>query len=297
MKNGICSLLALLLALSLCGCGGSAQAESGTALSLYFLSAEAESGSIYNSDSTLTVDTEDCEEAARQLVNALLDGPELAAQTTPFPSSVRLLSCDLSGSVLTLNFSEEYGKLSGSALTAANYSLVLTLCQLDGVDGLLLLLEGSPLPNGPSGVLTPEQAMLRGPVSDPVTFAVQLYFPNADGTALEADYRELSVFGTASRTWCIAILEALCVGSSGYSVFPEAGFSTAEASVSQGVCDVQLPDSWTECLLQNGDMWQESIVESRCQVAGVNAVRVHTSDATALDGQLFYPRENAEETD
>ncbi len=296
MKKGICGLLSLLLALSLCGCGGSTQAESGTTLALYFLSAEAESGSIYSSDATLTVDTSDCEAAASQLVNALLDGPELATQTSPFPSSVRLLSCELSGSVLTLNFSEEYGKLSGSALTAANYSLVLTLCQLDGVDGLLLLLEGSPLPNGPSGVLTQEQAMLRGAVSDPVTFAVQLYFPNADGTALEADYRELSVFGTASRTWCIAILEALCVGSSDYSVFPEASFSSAEVSVSQGICEVQLPDSWTECILQNGDLWQESIVESLCQVDGVNAVRFHTSDATALDGQTVYPQENAEET-
>ncbi len=76
MKKGICGLLSLLLALSLCGCGGSAQAESGTTLALYFLSAEAESGSIYSSDATLTVDTSDCEAAASQLVNALLDGPE-----------------------------------------------------------------------------------------------------------------------------------------------------------------------------------------------------------------------------
>ncbi|MCD8340816.1 MAG: GerMN domain-containing protein [Clostridiales bacterium] len=296
MKKRICGLLSLLLALSLCGCGGSTQTESGTALALYFLSAEAGSGSIYNSDSTLTVDTDDCEEAARQLVNALLDGPELPTQTSPFPTSVRLLNCELSGGVLTLNFSEEYGTLSGSALTAANYSLVLTLCQLDEVDGVLLLLEGSALPNGPSGVLTPDQATLRGPVSDPVTFAVQLYFPNADGTGLEADYRELTVFGTASKTWCIAILEALCVGSSDYSVFPEASFTSADVSVSQGVCEVQLPDSWTECILQNGDLWQESIVESLCQVDGVNAVRFHTSDATTLDGQIFYPQENTEET-
>ncbi|MCD8367923.1 MAG: GerMN domain-containing protein [Clostridiales bacterium] len=296
MKKRICGLLSLLLALSLCGCGGSAQTESGTALALYFLSAEAGTGSIYNSDSTLTVDTDDCEEAARQLVNALLDGPELPTQTSPFPTSVRLLNCELSGGVLTLNFSEEYGTLSGSALTAANYSLVLTLCQLDEVDGVLLLLEGSALPNGPSGVLTPDQATLRGPVSDPVTFAVQLYFPNADSTGLEADYRELTVFGTASRTWCIAILEALCVGSSDYSVFPEASFTSADVSVSQGVCEVQLPDSWTECILQNGDLWRESIVESLCQVDGVNAVRFHTSDATTLDGQIFYPQENTEET-
>ncbi|MCD8127152.1 MAG: GerMN domain-containing protein [Clostridiales bacterium] len=296
MKKGICGLCSLLLFLSLCGCGGSAQTKSGTALALYFLSAKAETGSIYNSDSTLTLDTDDCEEAAVQLVNALLDGPELPTQASPFPASVRLLSCELSDGVLTLNFSEEYGTLSGSALTAANYSLVLTLCQLDEVDGILLLLEGSPLPNGPSGVLTPEQATLRGPVSDPVTFAVQLYFPNADGTALEADYRELSVFGTASKTWCIAILEALCVGTSDYSVFPEASFSSAEVSVSQGICEVQLPDSWTECILQNGDLWQESIVESLCQVDGVNAVRFHASGATTLDGQIFYPQENAEET-
>ncbi|MCD8085646.1 MAG: GerMN domain-containing protein [Clostridiales bacterium] len=296
MKKGICGLCALLLALSLCGCG-SAQAEAGTALALYFLSAEAETGSIYSSDSTLTVDTEDSEEAARQLVEALLAGPELTTEASPFPSSVRLLSCTLSDGVLTLNFSEEYGRLSGSALTAANYSLVLTLCQLEDVDGLLLLLEGGALPSGPSGVLTPEQANLQGSVSDPVTFAVQLYFPNADGTGLEADYRELSVFGTASKTWCVAILEALSVGSSDYSVFPEADFSSREVSVSQGICDVQLPDSWTECILQNGDLWLESITESLCQVDGVNAVRLHTSDATTLDGQILYPQENTAETD
>lgn len=297
MKNRLFNiLLALLLALSLCGCGKSAQSETGTQISLYFLSTEGASGSIYNSESSLTIKTDDIEAAARQLVDALLDGSELPTQASPFPPGVQLLDCTLSNRVLLLNFSEEYGKLSGSELTFANFSLVLTLCQLDGVDGIQLLLEGLSLPSGSSGVLTPEQATQQGAVSDPVTFSVQLYFPNEEGDGLEADYRELSVFGTAAKTWCIAILEALCVSSSDSNVYPEANFSDSDVSVAQGICDVLLPDSWTECILQGGDLWQEGIVESLCQVDGVTAVRFHTSDATALDGQTLYPQESAEET-
>ena len=68
------------------------------------------------------------------LVNALLAGPTQGGLVSPFPQGLSLQSWELEDGLLTLNFSEQYGGLADISLTLADYCLVLTLSQVEGVD-------------------------------------------------------------------------------------------------------------------------------------------------------------------
>lgn len=165
-RRCLASALAALLLLPCAGCGGQEEAE-GTEYVLYTVSlrTDAPSGSIFSAGDTLLLEEEtDTESAARALVSALLE-----ANSGLFPEGTRLQHSFCVDGVLTLSFSEEYGQLSGVRLTEAEYALTLTLCQLDGVDGVRILLEGTQIPVGPSGVLTPEQVLEDGEPEDTET--------------------------------------------------------------------------------------------------------------------------------
>ena len=69
-----------------------------------------------------------------ELVNALLAGPTQDGLVSPFPQGLSLQSWELEDGLLTLNFSEQYGGLADISLTLADYCLVLTLSQVEGVD-------------------------------------------------------------------------------------------------------------------------------------------------------------------
>ena len=76
----------------------------------------------------------------------LLAGPESPELTAPIPAGIALRSWRVEGTVLTLDLSEAYNGLSGVELTLADSCIVLTLCQLKGVESVYLTVEGRPRP-------------------------------------------------------------------------------------------------------------------------------------------------------
>lgn len=63
--------------------------------------------------------------------------------TNPFPKGVAVYAIELSSSgVLEVEFSPEYGELSGIRRTAADFALMLTLTQLPQVNGLRIQVFG-----------------------------------------------------------------------------------------------------------------------------------------------------------
>lgn len=74
------------------------------------------------------------------LMGDLLDGPTDSTLTNPFPSGTKLLWAEWYGDgIIRLNLSEEYGGLTGIALTQADYCIARTLCQIPGVEGVEIL--------------------------------------------------------------------------------------------------------------------------------------------------------------
>lgn len=155
-------LLAALILLTACG-GHSSQQERGDYV-LYFLSApltKGESGhgpaldwENYAGEGTPTPE---------QLLEALLDGPTLEELSSPFPKGLSLRQCawdEERTGVLVVSLSEQYGALTGISLTLADYCIVLTLSQLEGVEGVEIRAGGYASDYRSHQVLTREEALL-----------------------------------------------------------------------------------------------------------------------------------------
>ena len=136
MSRPVRTLAALLAALLLlAACGGREDREEQDFVLYYLLEGEPVHGS--------ALDWEpypgEADPGPEELLTALLAGPTQEGLTSPFPRGVSLLSWDWDEEepgVLRITLSEQYGALTDISLTLADYCIVLTLSQLEEVEGV-----------------------------------------------------------------------------------------------------------------------------------------------------------------
>lgn len=163
-------LLALALALALLGTacsrgggrGGEEKPPEGQ-YSVYFLSlTSGEEDEVLGREfRTLPSDVDGVE----GLMEVLLSGPEDGTLTSPFPGNTTLSHWRLEEGLATIDLSEAYGGLNGIDMTLADACIVLTLCQLEGVDRVYLTVEGHPRPFRDQ-VLTRADILLEAPPAE-----------------------------------------------------------------------------------------------------------------------------------
>ena len=129
----LAALLAALLLLA--ACGGREDREEQDFVLYYLLEGEPVHGS--------ALDWEpypgEADPGPEELLTALLAGPAQEGLVSPFPRGVSLLSWDWDEEepgVLRITLSEQYGALTDISLTLADYCIVLTLSQLEEVEGV-----------------------------------------------------------------------------------------------------------------------------------------------------------------
>ena len=149
----MCVLLGLLLLLGSC----STAVEKG-GYQLYFASGLEDGSAILSEPYQGEADP-----GPRELMEALLSGPTEEELNSPFPSGVSLRSWGLEEGVLVLNLSEQYGGLTDISLTVADYCIVLTMSQLDGVEAVEINVAGQPVSYRNHQILTREEAVLSQP--------------------------------------------------------------------------------------------------------------------------------------
>ena len=144
-------LVSLLILLLLSACSATPRSSP---YQLYFLSTADHGPAIlsqsYPGDGTPTPE---------QLLLALLNGPEDDHLRSPFPQGLSLRRCVQDGSHIIVDFSEQYSGLSDIFLTLADYCVVLTLCQLDGIDSVEITVSGHPIPYRSHQILTHDEVM------------------------------------------------------------------------------------------------------------------------------------------
>lgn len=283
-------LTALLLALCLLllsGCGSSEQ--SNQSLLLYYAARSDTGGQSAALQGELWQDAPDQPDPG-QLVGRLLQPPQDSQLEQVFPEELRLLSWSVSEGLLTLDFSEEYSELSGIALTLANYSLVLTLTQLETVDRVTVTVDGEPLPEGSGQSLSKTDLLLTGEARDPVTLGFQLYFPLLDGEGLGTEYRESELTGTSLEERINAVILLLTQGPQ-QSDQMASPFGALESQLEHEMlgsgCLLTLPESWAELL--SADEWaRQALVNSLCELEGVDALAFDCSgpEREALSGEF-----------
>lgn len=156
-----CSLVVLILALSLlCSACGGQKAESKGEYTLYFaVSAQTGHGSALGIESYFGKNNSD----PGDLMKVLLAGPTKDGLTSPFPRGVTLQKWEWDASEegnVKIWLSEQYSGLADISLTLADYCIVLTLAQLDGVESVEIISEGHAANYRSHQLLLAEEAML-----------------------------------------------------------------------------------------------------------------------------------------
>ena len=154
-------LAALALALSLSGCGGSGDSSG---VLLYFC-ADPARGTPHGPAIRSQPYQGPGGAGVEELVDALLSGRDaLAVMPTGAGKSLcyqlPLQGWSLEDGLLTLSLSEQYGGLADVSLTLADYCLVLTLSQVDGVDAVQIQSAGHTYHSRSHQTMQAEEAIL-----------------------------------------------------------------------------------------------------------------------------------------
>ena len=107
--------------------------------------------------------------APGEILAALLAGPVQEDLYSPFPRGVALQSCtwdEERPGVLLVGFSEQYGALADISLTLADYCVVLTLAQVEGVDTVEIFTQGYQASYRSHQLLDPQEAVLRDELAE-----------------------------------------------------------------------------------------------------------------------------------
>lgn len=147
--------LTLALSLFLAGCAGDREGgekKPGECL-LWFTAAHGSPASAALGSEARTLST------GENPLPLLFQGPQSEELTSPFPAGTALRESRVEEGTAYVDLSEAYGGLSGAELTLADACVVLTLCQLDGIERVYITVEGEPRPYRDQ-VLAPKDFLL-----------------------------------------------------------------------------------------------------------------------------------------
>ena len=262
-------LFALLFALSACQSMGTNTAS----YEIYYRSADRSFGQAALCPQTRTVP--EGQPPVEVLLGYLLEGPEGEGLVRAIPSGVTLHSWTLHDGVLTVDFSGQYATLSGVDLSLADYSVALTLGQLEGVSSVVTTVEGDRITYRDHQNLMVSDVLLAIYRSEPVQREVRLYFPQANGSGLLEEARILSLGEDDGLT--MAVLLALAdgpQGGDGLAVLPNGAVLSAE--VRSEICYLNLAGSFSAMASGNeahDRLVIEALVETLCSLDTISAVR------------------------
>ncbi len=161
MNRGGRAVALVLLLLLLVSCGGRQEEQSQEGSLLWFAVDDRQPD--YGHGPALGSQPWSGGESPEELLTALLAGPTQEGLRSPFPRGVTLRQCQWDEErpgVLLVNLSEQYGALADVSLTLADYCIVLTLSQVEGVEEVEISAEGHHVDYRSHQLLCVQEAVL-----------------------------------------------------------------------------------------------------------------------------------------
>ena len=220
------------------------------------------------------------EDLIKEIVRQLISGPNLAKHKCVIPKEARLISVENhDDGRMSVNFSGQFLTGDEKMDIQAVYSIVKSLCAVDGVQSVKVVVEGTDIVlNDGSivGFLTDRDINLStDTVSSEVRF-VTLYFPVKNGVSLSREDRSIRV--TDQQPVAQYIINELIKGPQNEDLTSSLNAKTTINSVeiSNGICFVNFKDDFIDKNL--GTPEQEkltvfSIVDSLTELENIERVQ------------------------
>ena len=176
-------LILVMTVLVFAACGGEK-----TTISVYFKDGQT---SELNEEKRIVKARENdgAAELAKLAVAELIAGPQNEKNSAVIDHGAKLLSLVINDGVATVNMSSHFGEKKGVDGLLLRFAFINTLCRIDGIDGIVIQVEGKPLVSENTGkeygVLSMSDIALN--TEDKVT--LNLYFPDEEGENLVLEKR------------------------------------------------------------------------------------------------------------
>ncbi|MCD8048246.1 MAG: GerMN domain-containing protein [Clostridia bacterium] len=289
MKKITAILLSLALLFSMAGCFG--KSGSDVTINVYFKDAEANALSAekvdYDGETSVVA-------MATFAMEKIVEGPSSAGSEAVLPEGTRFNSISIQNNTVTVDFSEEFTNCEGIAELLARFSVVSTLCDIPGIDSVLITIEGKSLISNATGeeigVLSKSDIVYETDESDPnksaETTAIKLYFANSDATALKCEERRVETQSSISMEK--TIMTELLKGPSSSELMSLIPSETKLLSIetNNGVCFVNLSSDFVTKFTggtNTGLLIVYSIVNSLTELDGVESVQILIEGETGAE--------------
>ncbi len=289
MKNKIAVCAALLMLCILSSCAESRNTM--TIKTAYMTSSGEESIQLIDR----TIKKAEGNELYSAVISELIESPENERYISVFPSST---------TIEDVNYYETYGNYSGVVVvtlgggymdlegidkTIADYCIVLSMCELDGVSGVVIFREQAP-PTAVARVMQPEDIIMNAQSLRTTQYTLTLWYPSKK-VAGELEQTEKTVVARVDSDISEVVIRAL-IGISTESdgiKFISSATNVLSSNIEKGVCYLNLSEDFTDffCYAPNGEnLTIRAIVNSLCELEDIDAVQF------VIDGGLILYDEN-----
>lgn len=278
MKKIQALILALALALSLAACfGGGSSAD----INVYYKNGTSNvlSPEVYEYKGEETTDA-----MARFAIEKLIEGPKSQGNAAVLPEGTKLNFVKVRESEANVDFSSEFTQCEGVDELLARFSVVSTLCDIEGIESVLITIDGESLISKGTGK---EVGALRKSdiVYDTDDFtqqpgektSVKLYFPTSDAMYLAWERRSVETQNSLSMEKTV-ITELLKGPESEnlIAVIPS-DVKVLNVETNNGVCFVNFSSDFVSKFTggtSTGMFIVYSIVNSLCELDDVDSVQI-----------------------
>ncbi len=134
----------------------------------------------------------------KNITEALLKGPKKAESSRVIPEDTALLGVRIEGKIVTLNLSQDFEKTKDDATRLlALYSLVNTLCEVEGIEGVKVLVNGRAIKytskDEEIGILSMNNVILADDIGKNQTVVLDLYFASDNKEELRLERRMVDI--------------------------------------------------------------------------------------------------------
>lgn len=231
------------------------------------------------------------EELAKIAVGELIKGPLNEINSSVISKEAKLLSLAVNDGVATINMSAHYSEKKDVEALLLRFALVNTLCSIDGIEGIVILVEGkavmSEITGKELGVLSMNDIALntQSPqVAEKTT--IRLYFPSSEGNYLKEELRSVEIQNALSLEK--TVVSELIKGpqKDGLIASVADGTKLLGIETKDKVCCVNFSGEFVS-KLSSGTMATTltlySVVNSLCALEGVESVQILINGETGVE--------------
>ena len=225
----------------------------------------------------VSIPEESDEKMAENLVECLLTPPD--GMKSPLCEGTKLKSVQVEAEIAKVDFTKDFSNFNDPAYALEPAAVAKTLCSLDAVSGVNILVEGQPalgVDGTPIGVIMESDVVDVTVSGDTKKATVTLYFANDTAEGLTTERREIEI--SASSTLEKAVIEELIKGpknQGGISIIP-VETKVLSVETKNSVCFVNLSKEFVD-KYQGGTVGEiltiYPIVNSLTELDGISSVQ------------------------